>query len=60
MNPTCPKCGGDVDIKDGWEMLGNSTLKNLHCGHCLVPLELNYDESWDGEEERQWFWLEER
>lgn len=44
---TCPECGKDVEIENPWG------FPRVDCPHCSTPLELHYDESWNGVEEIQ-------
>jgi len=49
----CPNCEEPIDDLVSWENLTGqyNSSKQLYCPHCKIPLRLNYDEEWDGEEE---------
>ena len=55
----CPVCGGDIteyaEKHCDFEYLNDETLK---CPLCGVRLRLEYEETWDGESEGNYFWLE--
>lgn len=49
---SCPNCSHDVP-RGGWGDIGEIFV----CHNCGHRLELEYDESWDGEGESYWFWF---
>ena len=56
-NYTCPNCNEDLDE---WFDKNNPCScygGKFNCPKCNKILECEYDESWDGEDETQYYWL---
>ena len=51
----CNKCDQDVSDLVNWETLFYKYIECPKCGHKMV---VEYDESWDGEIELCYWWLE--
>jgi len=52
----CSQCGTKIEIDDAWDMMGEI----IECPDCGQSLVLEFEEIWDGEEERHIWWLEEQ
>ncbi len=50
----CKSCKSDVSDLVNWDTLCNVYIA---CPKCGYKMEVNYDESWDGETENGWWWL---
>lgn len=50
----CPVCEKESGIDLGFDVLGKD---DLLCASCGTALEVEYEESWDGEDEHCYFWL---
>jgi DNA-directed RNA polymerase subunit RPC12/RpoP len=51
----CKKCKADLGDLVWFDTLGDDFIICPNCGNKMVVC---YDESWDGEEEYGWFWVE--
>lgn len=56
----CPQCGHDCEEEHlfGWGVDCLMAGDEFKCAKCGASLSVAYDESWDGEEEHCWWWLE--
>lgn len=55
MKSDCLKCSEDVGRLMNWDTLVKDYIE---CPKCSNKMVVEYDESWDGEEELQYWWLE--
>lgn len=55
MSYTCSKCEEDLSSLINWDTL---TEEYIECPKCNHKMTVEYDESWDGEEETQYWWVE--
>lgn len=51
----CLKCDGDVSDLVNWDTLVELYIECPSCGNKMT---VEYDEVWDGEDESQFWWLE--
>jgi DNA-directed RNA polymerase subunit RPC12/RpoP len=51
----CLKCEADVSELVNYHTLGDEFIECPECGNKMV---VEYEETWDGEEENQYWWLE--
>ena len=51
----CLKCKHDVSDLMNWDTLCEEFIECPNCGNKMT---VEYDESWDGENEDSWWWLE--
>lgn len=54
MGDECPVCGKDCGLTMGYDNIGD----DFPCASCGAMLCVEYEESFDGEEETQYWWLE--
>ena len=43
-----------------WHEVDHDLYENVTCPKCHIKYKTEYEESWDGEEEQQFYWLGER
>lgn len=55
MYGECLKCKFDVSDLMDWDTLCSEFIECPKCNH---KMKVEYDESWDGEEENSYWWLE--
>ena len=55
MYGECLSCKEDVSSLMNWDTLCEDFIE---CPSCKTKMVVEYDESWDGEEENSYWWLE--
>jgi transcription elongation factor Elf1 len=51
----CLKCNSNISSLVGFETLCDDFIVCPECGHKMT---VEYNETWDGENEEGWFWVE--